>query len=105
MSITIELKPDIEARLCQESRTRGVDPEEIVRQLVESAFPPELTDEQRRLAQIVKNQKARELLRKWREEDASGDPDEIVRAEAEFEEFKRNMNLNRELSGERPIYP
>lgn len=104
MSITIELEPETEARICEESKQRGVDPQEIVRQLVESAFPPKLTEEQRRQAQIAKNQKAIEMLRRWREEDATDDPEEIARAEAELEEFKRNMNLNRELAGERPVY-
>ena len=104
MSITIELKPEIQDRLCRESQQRGVDPAEIVQQLIESAFPAELTDEERRQAQIAKNQKANELLRRWREEDATDEPEEIARAEAQREEFKRNMNLNRELAGERPIY-
>ena len=66
---------------------------------------PQFTDEQRRAQQLAKNQKAIEMLRRWAEEDATNDPEEIAKAEAELEEFKRNMNLNRELSGERPIYP
>lgn len=104
MTLTLDLEPEIEDRLCQESRSRGIDPSEVVRDLIASAFPPRLTDDQRRAAQLAKNQKAIELLRQWREEDATDDPAEIAAAEAEFEEFKRNMNLNRKLAGERPVY-
>jgi len=46
-----------------------------------------------------------ELLRRWREEDATDDPELIRRAEIELEEFKRNMNENRRRVGAPPIYP
>lgn len=45
------------------------------------------------------------LLRRWREEDATDDPELIRQAELELEEFKRNMNENRRRDGRPPVYP
>jgi hypothetical protein len=45
------------------------------------------------------------LLRSWLEEDATDDPDEIRKAEAELSDFKRNMNLPRKEAGTRLLYP
>jgi len=53
----------------------------------------------------AENAAAIALLRAWREEDATDDPEEIRKAEQELEEFKRNINANREVTGERRVYP
>jgi hypothetical protein len=45
------------------------------------------------------------LLRRWRDEDATDDPELIRQAELELEEFKHNMNENRRRAGAPPIYP
>lgn len=46
-----------------------------------------------------------ELLREWREEDATDDPEVIRQRQVEWEEFKRNMNENRRIEGRPPVYP
>ncbi|MBM3753281.1 MAG: hypothetical protein FJW38_04800 [Acidobacteria bacterium] len=46
-----------------------------------------------------------ELLREWREEDATDDPEVIRQRQIELEEFKRNMNENRRIDGRPPVYP
>jgi len=43
------------------------------------------------------------MLRQWREEDATDDPEEIAKSLAEWEEFKKGMNENH--SSGRIIYP
>jgi hypothetical protein len=45
-----------------------------------------------------------ELLRAWRLEDATGNPEEIGTDEQELIEFKRAMNENRTLAGEPLLY-
>ena len=45
------------------------------------------------------------LMRKWLEEDATDDAEQIRAAEEELREFKRNMNLPRKESGARLLYP
>ena len=45
------------------------------------------------------------LLRKWREEDATDDPDEIARRNKEWEEFRDAMNETARMCGRPPVYP
>jgi len=45
-----------------------------------------------------------ELLRAWRLEDATDNPEEIGTEEQELIEFKRAMNENRTLAGEPLLY-
>ena len=45
------------------------------------------------------------LLEQWMAEDATDDPEAILRAEREIAEFKRAMNENRILAGELPLFP
>ena len=70
----------------------------MIVEAVKNAPPPLSVEEQRK-----KNQVAREMLRAWREEDATDDPEELARREADWQEFKKGMNEN-SLSG-RIIYP
>ncbi len=53
----------------------------------------------------AENAAAIALLRSWREQDATDDPEEIRKAEQELEEFKRNINANRAATDDRPISP
>ena len=53
----------------------------------------------------AENAAAIALLKSWREQDATDDPEEIRQAEEELAEFKRNMNANRAATGERLVYP
>ena len=46
-----------------------------------------------------------ELLERWEKEDATDDPEKILAAEKDLEEFKRAMNENRTSIGGMPIYP
>jgi hypothetical protein len=46
-----------------------------------------------------------ELLEAWRLQDATHDPEQVRAAEQELTEFKKSMNENRTLAGERLLYP
>jgi hypothetical protein len=45
------------------------------------------------------------FLKRKLEEEATDDPVKIRMAEENLAEFKRNMNANREATGERIVYP
>ena len=46
-----------------------------------------------------------ELLEAWAREDATDDPDKLIDAQKELDEFKKAMNENRAACGERILYP
>jgi hypothetical protein len=51
-----------------------------------------------------RNADAIALLRSWRNEDITDDPEEIRKAEEYLAEFKSNINANRAEAGERQVY-
>ncbi len=99
MTLTLELTPETEKRLAEEAARRGQSPTDTALRFVEEALlkPPAAPD--------AENQAFIDLLRQWREEDASMTPEEADQAEREFEEFKTNMNANRAAEGRPPVYP
>ena len=48
--------------------------------------------------------RTQELLDAWAEEDATDDPEELLRRDNASAAFKANMNANRAANGEEPIY-
>jgi hypothetical protein len=46
-----------------------------------------------------------ELLRTWRLQDATDNPEEVRAAEEEISAFMKAMNENRIVAGEPPLYP
>jgi hypothetical protein len=95
MTLTIDLKPETEARLKQEAVRRGQEPADVVRHLIEVHIP---------LAPDAENQALIDLLREWREEDTALTPEELAEEQTEWEHFKSNVNAYRAEAGERPIY-
>lgn len=94
MTLQINLSPELEARLKDAASREGLDEVEYARQLIEksvSSAPP------------IRDQATLDLFAKWDAEDATDDPDEIARRQADWEEFKKAMNED-SMSG-RPIYP
>ncbi len=98
--MAMELRPQIEAEIIQPAAEPTIQEriDAIIAEAIKNAPPPLSVEEQRK-----KNQGAIDLLRKWREEDATDDPEELARREADWQEFKKGMNEN-SLSG-RIIYP
>jgi len=99
MTLTIDLSPAEEEQLASLAHERGIAPEQLVKSLVTEVLPatrPERTPE---------NDPTLALLRKWAEEDATDDPEELRQAEQDLLEFKRNMNRWRKEAGARLLFP
>ena len=76
----------------------GVGAAELARKLVTDHLPPASPD-------TNVNQAAIDLLQSWLQDDAPSDPDQVLAAERELQEFKHSMNANRIATGERLLYP
>jgi len=85
--MTITLSENTEGRLLAEAKRRGVGVNQLAEQLIEAALP--------QAGDNSANQRSIEILDQWEAEDATTDPDEIARRQAEFEEFKRELNQTR----------
>lgn len=94
MTLTIELTPEEEASLRAAAQEAGVTPDECARRLLIEQLPPP-----------VPGQATRALIRRWLEEDATDDPEEIRKAEEEQKAFEETMNATRAAAGARLLYP
>jgi hypothetical protein len=82
----IVLSAETETRLKEEALRRGMAADQLVEQLIrEAAARP----------QPKPGQATLDLFDEWEREDATDDPQEIARRQAEFEDFKREMNVTR----------
>jgi hypothetical protein len=82
MTLTITLTPEEETRLRAAAHKAGIDPAELVRQLVTASLPPTPHENAASIA----------LLQSWLAEEATDDPDEMRQAQEELDAFKRAMN-------------
>ncbi len=98
MTLTIELTPEQEAQLANAARRKGVEPAELVRELVVEHLPSISHAQEEQDPTIA-------LLQSWLDEDATDDPEEIRRAQEELDAFKQALNAERERAGARRIYP
>jgi hypothetical protein len=94
MTLTIELTPEEEARLRIVAQNSGLEITECARRLLTEHLPA-----------LAPGQATRDLLRTWREEDATDDPQAVGRVEEELADFKQAMNATRGAAGARPLYP
>jgi hypothetical protein len=94
MILTIELTPEQEARLRAAAQEAGLDATECARRVLTDNLPA-----------LPPGQATRDLLRTWQEEDATDDPEEIRKAEAELTAFKQGINAARAEAGARLLYP
>jgi hypothetical protein len=95
MTLTITLTAEEEARLRVAAQREGIDPAELVHQLVRAHLPPTPDENAASIA----------LLQSWLAEDAMDHPEEIEQAQAELDAFKQAINAERERAGARRIYP
>ena len=95
MTLTIILTSEEEIRLRVAAQKEGVDPAELVHQLVRAHLPPTPDENAASIA----------LLQSWLAEDTTDNPDDIQQAQAELEAFKQAINAERERAGARCIYP
>jgi hypothetical protein len=80
MTITIDLKPELTARLAEQAKASGLALADYLAKLVEQA------------AGATRNQAAAELLKSWESEDLTEEPAELEARRAEWEETKAAMN-------------
>ena len=95
MTLTITLTHEEETRLRTAAHKAGIDPAELVRQLVTTYLPPTPHENAASIA----------LLQSWLAEEATADQDEVRQAQEELDAFKRAMNAERERAGARRLYP
>lgn len=97
MDITIHLTTEEETRLKVQALQNNLELAQYARQRLGLVEPAALAPDAKKQALI-------NLLRSWREEDATDDEEELERRDAELEAFKANINANRATSGEEPVY-
>jgi len=101
MTISIDLPPELEARLKSQAEKSGLAPREYILRFLEDKLPLDSDMEHQREV----NQQALALLASWELRDATNDPTEIARRNKDFEEFRTAINETREMAGSRKIYP
>jgi hypothetical protein len=94
MDIIIKLSEEEGARLRATAARNGVSTAECARQVLVTHLPPEEPED-----------RTLELFAQWESEDATNDPEEIVRRNREWEEFKASINATRAAAGARLLYP
>jgi hypothetical protein len=92
MTLTIVLTAEEEQRVRARALAEGKPVDQVLHGLI-AELPP---------ARPGENTLA--LLAKWREEDATDDPEELRRAADELEDFKAALNASREANGEQPVF-
>ncbi len=105
MTLVLDLPPEVEAQLAARATEHGVEPAQYALELLREHLPQGGDGDG--VAQPVEapENPTVALLRQWREEDATEDPEEIRKAEAELEELKEALNANRREGGMRLLFP
>lgn len=99
MTLTIDLTPQ-EALRVEEAERMGFDLHALIRSMI-SALPPASSER----TAATEYDATHSLFKQWAEEDADMTPEEIVQAEAEWEEFKVNINVSRSMCGQELMFP
>ncbi|HET6249381.1 MAG TPA: hypothetical protein VFE47_16915 [Tepidisphaeraceae bacterium] len=84
--MVIELSADAETRLKEVALRRGIAADQLVEELIREAAAK---------TQVRPGESTLALFDEWEREDATDDPQEIARRQAEFDELKRAMNQTR----------
>jgi hypothetical protein len=101
--MTLNVSPQIEAKLVDAARLEGVDPGILVEKLV-TEYRPASSSRQATPSIDPENDASIALLESWIA-GAPTDPDAIREAEEDLAELKRNMNRPRKESGARILFP
>lgn len=100
--IALDLTPTEEAQILTVARQTGLTLAEYVKKVLKEHLPsvqtapPPLTEKKAATIAYLKQRIA---------EDATEDPEEIRKADAEVQELMENLDRNRIESGERPLFP
>jgi hypothetical protein len=101
MTLHIDLAPQTEAWINAEAQQHGLLPADVARRVLEERAAAATLGSDPAPAADAENAAAIAYLDDKLKADATDDPDEIRRAEEEWEELKRNLNANRAATGER----
>ncbi len=108
MTVTIDFAPQEQAWLDAQSRRQGLSPAEIIKKLVDQQLPiqseTQAAPEAKAPVISAKNAAAIAYLERRLREEATDDPEEMRKAEEEFQELQRNLNANRDVTGERRVF-
>lgn len=96
MTLTIELTPEQEARLTSVAQRQGIAPAELVQKLVTEYLPSSQLEEP--------EDPTLALFAQWEKEDAQMTPEEIAAENRQWEEFKGNINAERDRAGARRVF-
>ena len=91
MDLTITLSDDLAGELRREAERRGVDPQRYAAQIITEHLPA-----------AERARALRSLFDRWAAEDATDDPAELGRRQAELDDLKQAINANR-TSGRKPF--
>jgi hypothetical protein len=91
MTVTLDLKPELDALLQDLARASGLTVEEYLQRWIEESVPPR------------DNRSAVALLERWAAEDSTQDPAELESRRSEWRAFKAAMNEAH--SSDRILYP
>lgn len=105
MTLQIEFTPREEAWLARQAEREGISPAEIIRRMVDAQLALNAEPEQSTPILDAENAAAIAMLDRWVLEDATDDPEEILKVDEEVEELKQNLNANRAATGERLVFP
>ena len=97
MSLMIELTPDEQARLAAAAQKEGVDPAELARKIVIQHLPSPGENGQEEDPMLA-------LFARWDGEDAAITPGEVAEENRLWEEFKTNINAERDRAGARRVF-
>ena len=85
MTVTLNLKPEVEAEIAQKAAAEGTGVSDYLEKMIEETVKPEprvATPTRRHSLRKIRRRLA--VLRQWREEDKTDDPEEIARRQAEL---------------------
>lgn len=95
----LDLSPETESRLLEYAAREGIDPDEALNRLLRSVTP-------RRLEAVeAADNPMLQLLQKQLREAENATPEEVARADAEWQQFQLNLNETRRTNDERLLFP
>src|SRR5579862_4973508 len=100
MTVNVEVDPREEAWLSAKAAEQGLPAAEIIKQLIDAQLPEAPQESETAPHLDAKTLAAIAMLDAWIEEGKKASPEERRLAEEELAELKRNMNANREATGE-----
>jgi hypothetical protein len=110
MTLTLDVSPEVKNRLQVVAAERGIAPEQYALQILEERMVAELpngADTGGNLGQAGAGEQdpTLALFARWKAEDATDDPEELARRQADWETFRDHVNATRAAAGARLLYP